>query len=63
MRFYSINFYLRDCMLTAQTVEEVPDSAWLVSELTDSLRPAPELLTGRSADTRLQVLLSPPRRR
>ena len=63
MRFYSINFYLRDRMLTAQPVEEVPDSAWLVSELTDSLRPAPELLTGRSADTRRQVLLSPPRRR
>lgn len=63
LRYYNMNFYLRDRILTAQTVDQVPDTAWLVSPLTDSLRPAPEVLTRRSADTRGPVLLSPPRKR
>lgn len=63
LRYYNINFYLRDRMLTAQSVDDVPADAWLVSEFADTLRPAAEVLTQRSCDTRRPVLLSPPKAR
>lgn len=61
LRYYGINFYLKDRMLHCRYPAQSPDEAWIVCSEADPTRPAPDTLSRRGADTRKPVLLMGPR--
>lgn len=59
LRYYSLNFFLNDRLRRVESLDAVPDNAWLITAPADGL--TGDTLTRRSADTRRPAILVPPK--